>query len=125
LKKLGAVAVIDPGGHRDHPAGPADSHKLSRGPCVVGREHRAERRDDAGKARIVERQLLGVGLDPLDLDARLGRPATRVLEKLRRHIRADHLGPTLRRRDRDVAAAASSDVQQHDARLDAHMIEDD
>jgi len=31
---------------------------------VIGREHRSERRHHTIEARIVERQVLGVGLDP-------------------------------------------------------------
>ena len=40
---------------------------------MVGREHAAEDRDHRVEALVLERELLGVALDPFDLDAGVGR----------------------------------------------------
>ena len=53
---------------------------------------RAERGEDAIEAVVLERQRLGVALDPLDLDARLGGAPARGLEELGGDVEADDLG---------------------------------
>ena len=60
---------------------------------MIGGEHRAERRGHAIEALFPERQLLCVGLDPLDLDASLGGAALRVPEQLGRHVAAYDVAP--------------------------------
>jgi hypothetical protein len=90
---------------------------------VVGREHRAEGGDHAVEARVGERKLLGVALDPLDLDARVGGVPAGVLEQLRRHVEPDDLHAAERGRDRDVASAARADVEEVEARLQLGALE--
>ena len=53
----------------DGAAGTADAHELVGGLLVVGREHRADRGDDDVEGLVLEGQVLGVGLDPRDVDA--------------------------------------------------------
>ena len=74
---------------------------------LVGGEHRAEDRHRHVEARVLEGQVLGVGLDELDLEP-LGRGTlAAALEQGRDVVGADRVAPGApRRRDRPVAAAA-------------------
>ena len=58
---------------------------------VVRREHRADRGHDDVEGLVLERQVLGVGLDPLELEPLgLGRRAAGV-EQLGRQVARDHV----------------------------------
>ena len=62
---------------------------------------------DDVEAAVLEGQVLGVGLDELDLEALGGRPLAAALEQGRDVVGADRVAPGApRRRDRAVAAAA-------------------
>jgi hypothetical protein len=52
----------------DRPAAPADADELGGDGPVVGSEHRADRGHDDVEAPTLERQVLGVGLDPGELE---------------------------------------------------------
>ena len=58
--------------------------------ALVRHEHAAEHREDDVEAAVVEGQLLGVALDPLDLDPRLGGSGLAGLEQRRREVDAGH-----------------------------------
>jgi hypothetical protein len=66
----------------DAAAGAADADQLAGSTLVIRREHGAERRDHAVEAFVGEWHVLGVTIDPLDLDAGLGRATPGVLEEL-------------------------------------------
>ena len=70
-------ALGRPAQQADRASGPADAHELVGGRLVVRREHHADRRHDDVEGRGLERQVLGVGRDPLDVEPfgrRRGRP---------------------------------------------------
>jgi hypothetical protein len=85
---------------------------------VVGREHRADRGDDDVERRVLERQVLGVSLDPCDRDADGLRPAPARVEQLRRQVARRDVRAGLRRRDRRVRGAGG-DIEDAHARADA------
>ena len=67
-------------GHTDRAARAAHAKHLVRDRLVVGGEHGAERRRDDVERVLVERQRLGVGLDPLERDPAVAasrRPASK------------------------------------------------
>ena len=72
-----------------------------------------------------ERHVLSVALDPLDVDAGVGRATPGVLEELGRDVQADDVRPAARSRDSDVASRARADVQQVETGTDVDAIEDD
>ena len=87
------------------PPGPAHAQELVGHCLMVGGEHRAERGGDDVELAVAERQRLGVGLDPLELDSpRAGLAAAR-LEVLRREVRGHDLRPGLGGADGHVARA--------------------
>jgi hypothetical protein len=91
---------------------------------VAGHEHVAEGREDPLAASALERKLLGVTFDPLDLEA-LGRgllPTT--LEGLGRKVEAGHAGIGARGGDGDIAGPAC-DVEDTHARLDVRATYDE
>ena len=92
---------------------------------MIRREHGAERRDHAVEAFVGERHVLSVALDPLDLDAGLGRATPGVLEELGRDVQADDVRPAACSRDGDVASRARPDVHQVETGTDVDAIEDD
>src|ERR1700722_9349747 len=81
-EQLAHEAVVDPGRHRDPSSGSADADKLAGCSLVIGREHRPERRGHAIEAGALKRQLLGIALDPLDVNAGLVGTSGRAFEKL-------------------------------------------
>ena len=80
------VALGLPGDDAEAPAGRQHARDLARGALVVRREHAAEGRDDDVERSVLEREVLGVPLDPLGLDPGGGGVAPRVLEQLRRDV---------------------------------------
>lgn len=91
---------------------------------MIRREHGAERRDDAVEALVLERQLLSIAFDPLNLDACLGRATPRVLEEFGRYVQADDPRAAASSRNRDVASRADADVQQIEAGTQVDAVED-
>ena len=72
-------ALGRPAQQPDRAAGAADAHELVRGGLVMGREHHADRGHDDVERLVLERQVLGVGLDPVELEALgLGAAAARL-----------------------------------------------
>ena len=72
-------ALGRPAQQPDRAARAADAHELVGDVLVVRREHRADRGHDDVERLVLERQLLGVGLHPLELEplglrAARGRP---------------------------------------------------
>ena len=53
---------------------------------MAGGELDAERREDAVEAAVLERQVLGVALDPVDLDAGRGGALAAAVEQLRGEV---------------------------------------
>jgi len=92
---------------------------------VVRGKHGAEGRDDAVEARLRDRQLLRIPLEPFHLDARLRRPAPGVHEQLGGDVDPGDPRTPERRLDRDVAAVPGSDVEQGDPRLERDPVEDE
>ena len=90
----------------DRPSGPAHAHELVRDRPVIRREHRAERRRDDVELAVAERQRLGVGLDPLELDAARCAPRARPASKFSGvRSEATTVRAGLGRADGDVAGA--------------------
>ncbi len=71
---------------------------------------------------VVEGKLLGVALDPLDLDPLAGRLLASLFEQLRGKVEPGHLRPRARGRNRRVAGAAGH-VEHPHARLDAGALD--
>ena len=92
---------------------------------MIRSEHGAERRDDSVEALVRERQVLGVALDPLDIDAGLGGATSRMLEELRRDVQADDLRTAACRGNGEGASAPRADVQQVEAGTKVDAVEDD
>ena len=59
---------------------------------MVRREHDADRGHDHVERLVRERQVLGVGLDPLELEALCLRDLTTGVEQLRRQVAGGDLG---------------------------------
>ena len=115
-------ALGRPAEQPDRAARAAHAHELVGRLLVVRREHDADRRHDDVERLVLERQVLGVGLDPLELEAlRLRAPATR-LQQLRRQVAGRDVRAALRGRDRGVAGAGGDVEDAHPgtdpARLD-------
>jgi hypothetical protein len=72
---------------------------------MAGRELDAERRQDAVEALVVERQVLGVALDPVDDDVMPGGAVARRVEQLGREVEPDDLRSGCGGADGDVAGA--------------------
>jgi hypothetical protein len=108
----------------DRPSGPADSHELVRRLLVVRREHNAEHGSDDVEFAIVEREYLGVGLHPFQLDTARAGLAASGLEVLRSEIRGDNVRARLGGAHRDVARPGShvehSLAGRDPSRLDEH-----
>ena len=82
-----------------------------------------ERREDAVERVVGERKLLGVRLDPFDLDpGRRGLPPP-AFEQLGNEIEPGHLGAGARCGKRGVAGAAS-DVEHVHAARDGGAVDD-
>ena len=86
-------------------------------------EHVAEGRKYAVEALVFERERLGVGLHPFDLDTRLLCPSARVIEVLGGEVAPDDSCTAQRRRNRDRAATARADVEHVHPGLDAKAVE--
>lgn len=70
----------------DPAARPGDPHELLRDDLVARCGLDAECGKHAVKAPVLERELFGVALDPVDRDALLGGPAASGLEQLGRQV---------------------------------------
>ncbi len=101
------------------PPGPADPEQLIGDRLMVGREHGAERRRDDVELAVRERQRLGVGDDPLDVDTPLASLVLAGRETFRRQVGGDDVRARLSRADRDVAGAGG-DVEHVLTGLDPH-----
>ena len=84
---------------------------------VVRREHRADRGHDDVEGFVVEREILCVGFDPLELEPLGSLRGPARVEQLRGEVARGHVGAALRRRKRRVARARRH-VQ------DAHAVAD-
>jgi hypothetical protein len=80
---------------------------------MAGREHVAERREDSVEGPVLERELLGVPLDPPDVDAHLGGLPASVLQELGDEVEPRHAGAAGGRGDRGVAGPASDVEDRH------------
>ena len=89
----------------DRASGSAHAKELVGDPLMIGGEHRAERGGDDVERPVVERERLGVGLDPLELDPAGARFTTARLEVLRREVGGNDLGAGLGGPDRHVSRA--------------------
>ena len=125
LEDLAGVAVGDPRGHRDAAGEQADADQLGGSTLVIRGEHGAERRDHPVERFVRKRHVPCVTLDPLDVDARVGRASPSVLEELGRDVQTDDVRPAERSRDSDVPSGAGSDVQHVETGTDVDAIEDD
>jgi len=97
----------------DLAAGAAYPHELVGGCLVVGRKHHTDRGDHDVEAGVLERQVLGVGLNPLELySLSLGAGAAGV-EQLRRQIAGDDGRPRGCRGNRGIAGAGSDVEDAH------------
>ncbi len=117
------LALGRPAQEPDPPARRAHAHELVRDGLVVRREHRTDRRHHDVVGLVRERQVLGIGLDPLELDARDLGAAAPGLEQLGRQVAGGHARAALRRRDRGVAGAGG-DVEDAHAALDAARLDE-
>jgi hypothetical protein len=79
-------------------------------PPVAVHAHHTERRQHHVEALVLERQLLGVPLDPLDLDSGLGGQRATGNKQLRRQVHPDHPASCRRGPERGIPRAAC-DVQ--------------
>ena len=104
-EELPDPALRRPVGHRDRPARPAHAHELVGDDLVARREHRAERRQHHVERRVLERQRLGVGLDPLEPQPEPLGPRAPGRQQLGRQVGRDDVGAGLRGRDRRRAGA--------------------
>jgi hypothetical protein len=112
-----------PAADRDQPAFATDARHLICRAAVAWRKHVTEGGEDAVEARALERQLLGVALDPLDLDSSGLRFAASGVEEFWREIEARHVGTGARRGQRGVARAAR-DVEDAHPGLDPGAADD-
>ena len=97
------------------PPGPADPDQLVGGLLVVRREHHADAGQHGVELAVVERQGLGVGLPPVEVDAALGGGRAPGVEQLGGQVAGDDVGAGQRGRDGGVAGAGS-DVEHALAR---------
>jgi len=81
-----------------------------------------ERREHTVEAAVLERQVLGVALHPLDLDARLRGSLARPDEQLGREVERGHACAQPGGPDRDVAGAGG-DVEHLHSGLDRYPLE--
>ena len=123
LEEGAGESLRRPGGRGDDTPGAADASQLRGRDRVARGEHVAEGRQDAVEALVFERQRLGVGLHPFDLDTRLLCPSSGVLEVLRGEVAPDDSCAAQRRRNRDRAATARADVEHVHPGLDANAVE--
>jgi hypothetical protein len=85
---------------------------------MARREHVPEGREDAVEAVVGERKLLGVALDPLDLDPCGLGPGATGLKQFRRRVKASDMSARASRRKGSVAGSAG-DVKHRHPRVDA------
>lgn len=104
-QQLADLAAGGPVDQADPSAGPADACELTGDDLVARRELHAERRQHDVEVVVVEREILGVALDPVDDHVALGGAPAGGLEQLRRQIDADDLRAGGGRPDRDVPGA--------------------
>ena len=98
-------ALRRPAQQRDRPAGPAHPYQLVRRSLVVRREHHADRRHDDVVGLVLEGQVLGVGLDPVDVETvSLGAFRARC-QQIGRQVAGRHAGAALGGRDGRIARA--------------------
>ena len=116
-------AVGRPAQQRDRPAGTAGAHELVGRGLVVRGEHHADGGHHDVEGRIVEREVLRIGLDPVELGARGARADAPGVEQLGGEIARHDLGAALRGRDRGVAGAGA-DVEDALPGLDAARLDE-
>jgi hypothetical protein len=92
---------------RDLPARSAHAHQLVGCSLVMRCEHHADRGHDDVEVLVGERQVLGVALDPLELQPHRLGALLAGLEQTRCQITRDDGCPPLCRRDGSVAGAGS------------------
>ena len=87
------------------PTGTDDADELVGALLVMRSEHHADAGEDRVERAVGERQRLGVGLAPVDLDTALRGRATPGVEELRGEVGGDDVRASLRSGDGDVARA--------------------
>ena len=123
LEHLADEAVGRPRREPDAAARARDARQLGRGLLVVGREHGAEDRERGVEGRVRHRDVLGVALDQVDVEA-LGLGAAPAAVEQRGHVvDADDVAAVAGRGDRRVAAAAG-DVEDAPAGLRVDGVEE-
>ncbi len=90
---------------------------------MVGREHHADRRHHDLERRVVERERLGVGLDPVQIHAGRVGAAPTGLEQIRYEVAGDDVGAALGSGDRRVAGAGG-DVEDARAGGDLSRVDE-
>jgi hypothetical protein len=104
-EQLGGEALLRPGRHPDRPTRAHHAKQLLGDHPWPRSDHGAEHRADAVEAGVLERERLGVGLDPLDVVA-LGLCADApAIDHARREVRGHHACALARAREREVAVA--------------------
>ncbi len=84
-------ALRRPAQQRDKAAWATDAHELVGDRLVLGREHRADRGHDDVERLVGKRELLGVGLGPVERQARGLGTAAALVEELGREVGSGHL----------------------------------
>ena len=123
LEEGAGKSLRRPSGRGDDAPGAADAGQLRGRDRVARGEHVAEGREHAVEALVFERQRLGVGLHPFDLDTRFLCPSACVIEVLGSEIAPDDSCASQRRRNRDRAATTCADVEHVHAGFDANAVE--
>ena len=116
-------AVRRPAEQADRPTGTTDAHELVGGLLMVRGEHDADRRHDDVVRLVRERQLLGVRLDPLELETLGLRELPAGLEQARGQVAGRDGGAPASSRKRRVAGPGR-DVEHAHARADPARIDE-
>jgi hypothetical protein len=123
LEQLADLTARGPVDEADQPAGPADARELLRDDLLARRELDAERGEHAVDALVIEREVLGVALDPVDGHPVFRGPPARGPEQLRGEVEADDLRARGGGPDRDVPRSGR-DVDHLQARRHLHAGEE-
>jgi hypothetical protein len=108
----------------DHSALATGARHLVGGPLVPRSEHVPERGEDAVERIVRERQLLGISLDPFDIDAFSRGLLAATVEQLRNEVEAGHASAGASGGDGRVAGTAG-DVEDVHAGLDSGARDDE
>ena len=106
LEERPHLAVRRPGGDAEPATGAEHTRHLGGRDRMPGREHASEGGEHDVEACVGAGQLLGVALDPVQLDPGVGSRLPTGLEQLRCEVEPGHTGTGLGGPDRCVAGAA-------------------